>query len=130
AAVADWRVADVSGAKIKKAPGEGPPPLQLTENPDILKTVGHHPQRPRLVVGFAAETDDTVENGRLKLARKGADFIVANDVSTSSGVEGGVMGGTRNRVTVIGRDSEESWPELDKDMVAEKLAGLIASRLD
>ncbi|NHT74800.1 bifunctional phosphopantothenoylcysteine decarboxylase/phosphopantothenate--cysteine ligase CoaBC [Rhizobiaceae bacterium CRRU44] len=130
AAVADWRVADVSGAKIKKAPGEGPPPLQLTENPDILKTVGHHAQRPRLVVGFAAETDDTVDNGRLKLARKGADFIVANDVSAGSGVEGGVMGGTRNRVTVIGRDSEESWPELDKDMVAEKLAGLIASRLD
>ncbi|TCQ29766.1 bifunctional phosphopantothenoylcysteine decarboxylase/phosphopantothenate--cysteine ligase CoaBC [Rhizobium sp. PP-CC-3G-465] len=130
AAVADWRVADVSGAKIKKVPGEGPPPLQLTENPDILKTVGHHPQRPRLVVGFAAETDDTVDNGRLKLARKGADFIVANDVSAGSGVEGGVMGGTRNRVTVIGRDSEESWPELDKDMVAERLAGLIASRLD
>ncbi|PYE35041.1 phosphopantothenoylcysteine decarboxylase/phosphopantothenate--cysteine ligase [Rhizobium sp. PP-F2F-G38] len=130
AAVADWRVADVAGAKIKKAPGEGPPPLQLTENPDILKTVGHHPQRPRLVVGFAAETDDTVDNGRLKLARKGADFIVANDVSAGSGVAGGVMGGTRNRVTVIGRDSEESWPELDKDMVAEKLAGLIASKLD
>ncbi|PYE29651.1 phosphopantothenoylcysteine decarboxylase/phosphopantothenate--cysteine ligase [Rhizobium sp. PP-CC-3A-592] len=130
AAVADWRVADIAGAKIKKAPGEGPPPLQLTENPDILKTVGHHAQRPRLVVGFAAETDDTVANGRLKLARKGADFIVANDVSAGSGVAGGVMGGTRNRVTVIGRDSEESWPELDKDMVAEKLAALIASRLD
>ncbi|CZT33707.1 bifunctional phosphopantothenoylcysteine decarboxylase/phosphopantothenate--cysteine ligase CoaBC [Rhizobium sp. 9140] len=130
AAVADWRVADVSGGKIKKAPGEAPPPLQLTENPDILKTIGHHAQRPKLVVGFAAETDDTVDNGRLKLARKGADFIVANDVSAGSGVAGGVMGGTRNRVTVIGRDSEESWPELDKDMVAEKLAGLIASKLD
>ncbi len=129
AAVADWRVADVAGGKIKKAPGEDPPPLQLTENPDILKTVGHHAQRPRLVVGFAAETDDTVDNGRLKLARKGADFIVANDVSAGSGVAGGVMGGTRNRVTVIGRDSEESWPELDKGMVAERLAALIAARL-
>ncbi|MCD7110171.1 bifunctional phosphopantothenoylcysteine decarboxylase/phosphopantothenate--cysteine ligase CoaBC [Rhizobium sp. DKSPLA3] len=130
AAVADWRVADVAGGKIKKAPGEDPPPLRLTENPDILKTVGHHAQRPRLVVGFAAETDDTVDNGRSKLARKGADFIVANDVSAASGVAGGVMGGTRNRVTVIGRDSEDSWPELDKDAVAERLAGLIASRLD
>ncbi|SER81738.1 bifunctional phosphopantothenoylcysteine decarboxylase/phosphopantothenate--cysteine ligase CoaBC [Rhizobium sp. NFR03] len=129
AAVADWRVADVSGGKIKKAPGEAPPPLQLTENPDILKTIGHHARRPKLVVGFAAETDDTVANGRVKLARKGADFIVANDVSTGSGVSGGVMGGTRNRVTVIGRDSEESWPELDKDDVAERLAALIASRL-
>lgn len=129
AAVADWRVADVSGGKIKKALGEAPPPLQLTENPDILKTIGHHARRPKLVVGFAAETDDTVANGRVKLARKGADFIVANDVSTGSGVSGGVMGGTRNRVTVIGRDSEESWPELDKDDVAERLAALIASRL-
>ncbi|TCM54393.1 phosphopantothenoylcysteine decarboxylase/phosphopantothenate--cysteine ligase [Rhizobium sp. PP-F2F-G48] len=129
AAVADWRVADVAGGKIKKAPGEAPPPLQLTENPDILKTVGHHAQRPRVVVGFAAETDDTVPNGRAKLARKGADVIVANDVSATSGVAGGVMGGTRNRVTVIGRDGEESWPELDKDAVAERLAALIASRL-
>ncbi|KQR78145.1 bifunctional phosphopantothenoylcysteine decarboxylase/phosphopantothenate--cysteine ligase CoaBC [Rhizobium sp. Leaf341] len=129
AAVADWRVADVSGGKIKKAPGEAPPPLQLTENPDILKTVGHHAERPRIVVGFAAETDDPVANGRLKLARKGADIIVANDVSAGSGVAGGVMGGTRNRVTIIGRDGEETWPELDKEAVADRLAALIASRL-
>jgi phosphopantothenoylcysteine decarboxylase/phosphopantothenate--cysteine ligase len=129
AAVADWRVADVADGKLKKAEGSLPPPLHLVENPDILRTVGHHPQRPRLVVGFAAETSETVSNGRAKLKRKGADLIVANDVSLESGVAGGVMGGTRNRVTIIGRDGEETWPELDKEAVAERLAALIASRL-
>jgi phosphopantothenoylcysteine decarboxylase/phosphopantothenate--cysteine ligase len=130
AAVADWRVADVAGGKIKKAAGAAPPPLLLAENPDILKTIGHHAQRPRIVVGFAAETDDTLANGRAKLERKGADYIVANDVSAASGVAGGVMGGLRNRVTVIGRDSEEAWPELDKDAVADRLARLIAAKLE
>ncbi len=123
AAVADWRVASAAGNKIKKQPGEAPPPLQLTENPDILKTVGHHAQRPALVVGFAAETQDVAENGRAKLERKGADYIVANDVSPQTGI----MGGDRNTVKIIGKTGNEDWPDMDKQAVAEKLALLIAS---
>ncbi|MFB2549909.1 bifunctional phosphopantothenoylcysteine decarboxylase/phosphopantothenate--cysteine ligase CoaBC [Ensifer soli] len=126
AAVADWRVADMAGGKIKKRPGETPPPLALTENPDILKTVGHHPERPRLVIGFAAETDDVVANGRAKLERKGADYIVANDVSP----ETGIMGGDRTEVTVIGRNGEEHWPAMGKDEMARRLAGLVAGVFD
>ncbi len=123
AAVADWRVASAAGNKIKKQPGEAPPPLQLTENPDILKTVGHHAQRPALVVGFAAETQDVAENGRAKLERKGADYIVANDVSPQTGI----MGGDRNTVKIIGKSGDEDWPDMDKQAVAEKLALLISS---
>lgn len=125
AAVADWRVASSAGQKIKKQPGEAPPPLELTENPDILKTVGHHAQRPRLVVGFAAETQNVEENGRSKLERKGADLIVANDVSP----ETGIMGGDRNRVKLISRDGVEGWPDLSKDEVAERLALWIATQI-
>lgn len=125
AAVADWRVASSAEQKIKKQPGEAPPPLELTENPDILKTVGHHPQRPRLVVGFAAETHNVEENGRSKLERKGADLIVANDVSP----ETGIMGGNRNRVKLISRDGVEAWPDLSKDEVAERLALWIATQI-
>lgn len=125
AAVADWRVASSAGQKIKKQPGEAPPPLELTENPDILKTVGHHAQRPRLVVGFAAETQNVEENGRSKLERKGADLIVANDVSP----ETGIMGGDRNRVKLISRDGVEAWPDLSKDEVAERLALWIATQI-
>ncbi|CAN7611896.1 bifunctional phosphopantothenoylcysteine decarboxylase/phosphopantothenate--cysteine ligase CoaBC [Neorhizobium tomejilense] len=125
AAVADWRVASSAGQKIKKQPGEAPPPLLLTENPDILKTVGHHEKRPKIVVGFAAETQDVEKNGRSKLERKGADLIVANDVSP----ETGIMGGTRNRVKIISAKSVDEWPDLDKDEVAERLAALIASKL-
>ncbi|CDZ64384.1 bifunctional phosphopantothenoylcysteine decarboxylase/phosphopantothenate--cysteine ligase CoaBC [Neorhizobium galegae] len=125
AAVADWRVASSAGQKIKKQPGEAPPPLLLTENPDILKTVGHHQKRPKIVVGFAAETQDIEKNGRAKLERKGADLIVANDVSP----ETGIMGGTRNRVKIISAKSVDEWPDLDKDEVAERLAALIASKL-
>ncbi|MGE8102354.1 bifunctional phosphopantothenoylcysteine decarboxylase/phosphopantothenate--cysteine ligase CoaBC [Allorhizobium sp. NPDC080224] len=125
AAVADWRVASSAGQKIKKQPGEAPPPLELAENPDILKTVGHHAQRPRLVVGFAAETQNVEENGRSKLERKGADLIVANDVSP----ETGIMGGNRNRVKLISRDGVEAWPDLSKDEVAERLALWIATQI-
>jgi phosphopantothenoylcysteine decarboxylase/phosphopantothenate--cysteine ligase len=125
AAVADWRVATSAGQKIKKQPGEAPPPLQLTENPDILKTVGHHAQRPLIVVGFAAETQDVETNGRAKLERKGADVIVANDVSPGTGV----MGGSRNRVNIITPEGVDAWPELSKDDVAERLAALIAAKL-
>ncbi|MFC3163247.1 bifunctional phosphopantothenoylcysteine decarboxylase/phosphopantothenate--cysteine ligase CoaBC [Ciceribacter thiooxidans] len=126
AAVADWRVAASAGQKIKKRPGEAPAPLQLTENPDILKTVGHHEKRPAIVVGFAAETQDIERNGRTKLKKKGADLIVANDVSP----ETGIMGGTRNRVKLISTTGVEEWPELDKDAVAERLANWIAERLN
>lgn len=125
AAVADWRVATPNAEKIKKQPGEGPPPLMLTENPDILKTVGHHEKRPKVVVGFAAETQDVENNGRVKLQKKGADLIVANDVSP----ETGIMGGTRNSVKLITADGIEEWPELSKEDVAGRLAAWIAERL-
>ncbi|MBB4183687.1 phosphopantothenoylcysteine decarboxylase/phosphopantothenate--cysteine ligase [Sinorhizobium terangae] len=125
AAVADWRVASAAGNKIKKKPGEAPPPLQLAENPDILKTIGHHPSRPKLVIGFAAETENVAENGRAKLERKGADYILANDVSPATGI----MGGDRNRVKLIGRNGVEDWPDMDKEDVAAKLAARIAEAL-
>lgn len=125
AAVADWRVAASAEQKIKKQPGEPPAPLQLTENPDILKTVGHHEKRPRLVIGFAAETENVEENGKAKLERKGADLILANDVSP----ETGIMGGDRNSVRLIEATHTESWPDLSKEEVAERLALWIAARL-
>jgi len=123
AAVADWRTEGASDQKIKKAPGSGPPTLEMVENPDILATVGHHKKRPWLVVGFAAETQDVLKNAEAKLAKKGADFIVANDVS------GSVMGGDRNRVTIVSKSSAEEWPEMDKEEVAARLADLVAERL-
>lgn len=125
AAVADWRVAGQADQKIKKQPGEPPAPLQLTENPDILKTVGHHAQRPQIVVGFAAETQNVDANGRRKLEAKGADMIVANDVSPSTGI----MGGDRNRVRLISTTDVDEWPEMGKGEVAERLAALIAEKL-
>jgi phosphopantothenoylcysteine decarboxylase/phosphopantothenate--cysteine ligase len=124
AAVADWRVASAADQKIKKHPGESIPTLALTENPDILKTVGHHTMRPKLVIGFAAETQDVVSNARAKLERKGADLIVANDVSPSTGI----MGGTHNSVKLISREGVEQWPDLAKEEVAERLAALIVKR--
>lgn len=125
AAVADWRVATASDQKIKKQPGDAPPALMLTENPDILKTVGHHDKRPTLVIGFAAETQDVENNGRAKLERKGADMIIANDVSP----ETGVMGGLRNQVKLISKDGVEAWPDMGKDEVADRLAAVIAEKL-
>ncbi|MBN9316780.1 MAG: bifunctional phosphopantothenoylcysteine decarboxylase/phosphopantothenate--cysteine ligase CoaBC [Devosia sp.] len=126
AAVADWRVAEAAAEKIKKVPGTASAPvLHMVENPDILATVGHNARRPRLVVGFAAETQDLLANGTRKLERKGADIIVANDVSTGTGV----MGGERNRVTILSGDGAEEWPEMSKSEVAARLARLIADRL-
>ena len=125
AAVADWRVVSSAGQKIKKQPGEPPAPLSLAENPDILKTIGHHSQRPAFVVGFAAETQDVEANGRKKLEAKGADIIVANDVSPATGI----MGGDRNRVKLISRNGIEEWPDLGKDEVAKRLAREIAARV-
>ena len=124
AAVADWRVKSAGSEKIKKRPGEAPPPLELMENPDILKTIGHHPQRPAVVVGFAAETQSVEENAQRKLASKGADLIVANDVSP----ETGIMGGTRNSVRIVSAAGIEAWPEMGKEAVAGRLARLIAAR--
>lgn len=121
AAVADWRV-EASGLKIKKGP-DGPPPLSLTENPDILAEISRSPQRPRLVVGFAAETHDVLANAEAKLKRKGCDLIVANDVS------GDVMGGARNLVHLVWPDGMETLPEAPKEEVAEALARKITEML-
>lgn len=129
AAVADWRTANSSGEKIKKVAGEGPPALQMVENPDILAGIGHHARRPFLVVGFAAETQNLVGNAQAKLKKKGADFIVANDVSHDGGTNGGVMGGDRNSVRIVSAGGVEEWPEMTKDEVAARLASLIADKL-
>ena len=129
AAVADWRTADPAGQKIKKVAGKGPPPLKMVENPDILAGVGHHKKRPGLVVGFAAETNDVLKNAQAKLKKKGADFIVANDVGPAGTSSGGVMGGDRNRVRIVSRTGVEEWPEMGKDEVAARLADLVAGRL-
>jgi phosphopantothenoylcysteine decarboxylase/phosphopantothenate--cysteine ligase len=130
AAVADWRTQGEAGQKIKKVAGEGPPSLAMVENPDILATVGHGAKRPRLVIGFAAETRDLIANAQAKLSKKGADLIVANDVSHDSGVNAsGVMGGDRNRVRIVSAGGVEEWPEMSKDEVAARLAALVAERL-
>lgn len=123
AAVADWRTANAADQKIKKQPGESAPTLSMVENPDILAGVGHSAKRPGLVVGFAAETQDVLANAGRKLEKKGADWIVANDVS------GDVMGGDRNRVRILSRAGIEEWPEMSKEQVAEKLAEKIAAAL-
>ncbi|MDT6939292.1 bifunctional phosphopantothenoylcysteine decarboxylase/phosphopantothenate--cysteine ligase CoaBC [Brucella pseudogrignonensis] len=123
AAVADWRTANAADQKIKKQPGEGAPTLSMVENPDILAGVGHSEKRPGLVIGFAAETQDVLANATRKLDKKGADWIVANDVS------GDVMGGDRNRVRILSHSGIEEWPEMSKEQVAEKLAEKIASVL-
>lgn len=121
AAVADWRV-DASAQKIKKG-ANGPPVLHLVENPDILATLARDPRRPRLVVGFAAETEHVIDHARAKLARKGADWIVANDVS------GDVMGGDTNSVHIVSAEGVESWERLPKRDVAARLANRIAAAL-
>jgi phosphopantothenoylcysteine decarboxylase/phosphopantothenate--cysteine ligase len=125
AAVADWRVASEAAEKIKKGP-DGAPSLAFVENPDILATIGRHATlRPRLVVGFAAETESLIANARAKLAKKGADLIVANDVSP----ETGIMGGDRNTVRIVEASGVTDWPDLPKGEVAEKLVALIVDRL-
>ncbi len=127
AAVADWRVASAAAGKIKKVPGAAPPALQLVPNPDILATLAAPgPRRPRLVVGFAAETDDLLANAQAKRARKGCDWIVANDVSP----ETGIMGGTENAVHLITAEGMEDWPRLAKHAVAQRLAARIAAALE
>jgi phosphopantothenoylcysteine decarboxylase/phosphopantothenate--cysteine ligase len=125
AAVADWRVANASGQKLKKDGSGRPPALEFAENPDILATVSKGPNRPRLVVGFAAETTDVVTHATAKRARKGCDWIVANDVSPATGI----MGGAENAVTLISEAGAEVWPRMGKDAVARRLAARIAEAL-
>ena len=125
AAVADWRVVEAGEQKIKKAAG-GAPKLTLVENPDILATIAQRKTlRPKLVVGFAAETEHVIENARAKRERKGCDWIVANDVSPATGI----MGGDRNTVHLITADGVESWPDEAKDDVATDLVARIAKAL-
>jgi phosphopantothenoylcysteine decarboxylase/phosphopantothenate--cysteine ligase len=129
AAVADWRVANQGEQKLKKT-AAGMPPLQLVENPDILATIARRTERrPRLVIGFAAETEHLIDNAKAKLARKGCDWIVANDVSPATGV----MGGDRNTVHLLTRDgaaiSVDSWPVMSKEQVAAELVAHIAKAL-
>jgi phosphopantothenoylcysteine decarboxylase / phosphopantothenate---cysteine ligase len=129
AAVADWRAADPAAGKLKKD-GSGPPALALAENPDILAGVGRRTQgRPRLVVGFAAETSDVVPHAKAKLARKGCDLVVANDVSLAGETPGGVMGQAANTVHLVGPDGVESWPTMGKDAVAARLVQRFAALL-
>ena len=123
AAVADWRPSQVAPAKIKKDKS-GIPKLALAENPDILAILSKPgKKRPKLVIGFAAETNDVEAHARAKIAKKGCDWIVANDVS------GDVMGGAENEVLLITRDSAEAWPRMAKDAVARKLAAEVAKAL-
>jgi phosphopantothenoylcysteine decarboxylase / phosphopantothenate---cysteine ligase len=124
AAVADWRVANAAAGKIKK--GAATPALELVPNPDILATIAAPGSlRPRLVVGFAAETDDLMANAQGKLRRKNADWIVANDVSS----ETGIMGGSENQIHLITATGVEDWPRLGKQEVGRRLAERIAEAL-
>jgi phosphopantothenoylcysteine decarboxylase/phosphopantothenate--cysteine ligase len=125
AAVADWRVANAGAQKMKKDGSGRAPALEFAENPDILATVAKGALRPRLVVGFAAETEHVVDHATAKRARKGCDWIVANDVSP----ETGIMGGTENAVVLISEVGSETWPRMGKVQVAQKLAQRIAEAL-
>ncbi|MCA3457530.1 MAG: bifunctional phosphopantothenoylcysteine decarboxylase/phosphopantothenate--cysteine ligase CoaBC [Rhodobacter sp.] len=125
AAVADWRVENASCHKMKKTAAGAPPDLRLAENPDILATVAQGKPRPQLVVGFAAETDDVIAHAAQKRARKGCDWIIANDVRP----ETGIMGGTDTVVTLITAAGTETWPRMTKDAVARRLADMISRAL-
>ena len=125
AAVADWRVANAGAQKIKKQAGGTLPSLSFAENPDILATISKGANRPPLVVGFAAETENVIAHAQAKRARKGCDWIVANDVSPATGI----MGGSENAVHLITADGVEDWPRLPKNDVARRLAARIADAL-
>lgn len=126
AAVADWRTKDYADSKMKKR-GSAPPALILTENPDILANLSGSNDRPPLLIGFAAETDDVIKNAQAKRKRKGVDWIIANDVS--GGVGSSVMGGTNNTVHIISSDNVESLEEMPKPAVAHALIERIAEKL-
>ncbi len=131
AAVADWRPATAADAKMKKTPDGAPPGLALVENPDILAEISALPakKRPGLVIGFAAETNAVLDHAKAKRARKKCDWLVANDVSSASGVPGGVMGGDANEVILLDASGEERWPRLSKEEVGRRLAERIAKHL-
>jgi phosphopantothenoylcysteine decarboxylase/phosphopantothenate--cysteine ligase len=124
AAVADWRAADASAQKIKKDGSGAVPPLALAENPDILAGLAKSARRPSLLIGFAAETNDVIAHAEAKLARKGCDWILANDVSADP------MGGETNRVHIVSKAGVDSWDRLPKGAVARKLMEKIADELD
>ena len=125
AAVSDWRVAEAAGQKLKKN-GKGPPALRLVENPDILATLAHrHNDRPALVVGFAAETENVVANAVAKRAKKGCDWVLANDVSPGTGT----FGGDENTIHLVDGDGVEGWPVMTKREVAQRLADRVAAAL-
>ncbi|WP_319497144.1 bifunctional phosphopantothenoylcysteine decarboxylase/phosphopantothenate--cysteine ligase CoaBC [uncultured Cohaesibacter sp.] len=127
AAVADWHVANEGAEKIKKQADGSFPALQFEENPDIARFVGTHPdKRPKLVVGFAAETQNLEENATRKLAKKGVDWIIANDVSPQTGI----MGGDHNMIKIIRADSIEAWQDMSKGEVATRLIARIGEALD
>jgi phosphopantothenoylcysteine decarboxylase/phosphopantothenate--cysteine ligase len=126
AAVADWRMAEVGASKIKKSGNGGARSLNLVENPDILSIIAHrNHERPKLVVGFAAETNDVLAHARKKLDAKGCEMIIANDVSPSTGI----MGGDSNKIHIVTRDGIDSWPTFDKDEVARRLIARLAREL-
>lgn len=126
AAVADWRVAAEGSQKIKKDGSGQPPALALVENPDILATIGHHPSlRPQLLIGFAAETQNLIDNARAKLERKNADWIIANDVSP----ETGIMGGDANTIRLVSTSGVEDWPEMNKADVARRIIERAAQKI-
>jgi phosphopantothenoylcysteine decarboxylase/phosphopantothenate--cysteine ligase len=132
AAVADWRVANEGAQKLKKTAGAVMPTLELAENPDILATIAKLPQnRPPLVIGFAAETENLIDNARAKIAGKGCDWIVANDVSPATGI----MGGDSNTVHLLTRNAAsgditvDSWPAMGKEQVAATLVARIADTI-
>ena len=127
AAVADWRVAELGGQKLKKEAGKEPPALKLATNPDILATLSAAgTKRPRLVIGFAAETEKLIEHAKAKLTRKGCDWILANDVSPANNV----FGGDSNHVHLVSAQGSEEWPRLSKLDVAARLAARIADQFN
>jgi phosphopantothenoylcysteine decarboxylase/phosphopantothenate--cysteine ligase len=125
AAVADWRPETAANNKIKKTDDVSARSVNLVANPDILAALSKSAKRPQLVVGFAAETENVIAHAQVKLARKGCDWIVANDVSPATGI----MGGDKNTVHLITAQSIENWPELDKSEVGTRLAARIAEKL-
>ncbi len=125
AAVADWRPEITANNKIKKTDGVDAPSVKLIANPDILATLSRGPKRPALVIGFAAETDNVIAHATAKRAKKGCDWIIANDVSAGTGI----MGGDKNRVHLISADVTEDWPEMKKTEVGARLAARIAKTL-
>jgi phosphopantothenoylcysteine decarboxylase / phosphopantothenate---cysteine ligase len=125
AAVSDWRPETIFNSKLKKREGGAAPELKLAANPDILATIAHGKNRPGLVIGFAAETDDVIAHAQAKLSKKGADWIVANDVSPATGI----MGGDSNTVHLITAAGIEDWPQMQKTDVARRLTARIAQAL-